>query len=245
VLGRSGCLTLGVSAVLGCGATCDAFYLDPGRNFDVRLRAYSQLGIMAEGAAQHPGHGLVHPGRAVRQLEVHLERLPGRVHGPLNPTNSFTLSMAFNSSYNLSENSSHDFRYPQAKPGKAPAPRVANGLNSFCTQSPTNHPAGEPPKGNPLCVTALPSNFEDLYKYEGFLTTTLQSDYMHGKLEPRITIITDVSGIFAFPAHDDLPVHRQLSLRRTYLAIATHPKAGLGTFRAHDMSQLRATVQLN
>ena len=31
----------------------------------------------------------------------------------------------------------------------------------------------------------------------------------------------------------------------TYLAIATQRKAGPGVFRAHDMLQLRATVQLN
>src|SRR5262249_21485985 len=52
--GRTGWLTLGVAAVLGfgCEAICEAYYLDNGRNFDVRLRAYSQLGIMAEDAAQ-------------------------------------------------------------------------------------------------------------------------------------------------------------------------------------------------
>ena len=44
-------LALGV-AVLGCDAVSDAFYLDNGQNFDVRLRAYAQLGIMAEDAAQ-------------------------------------------------------------------------------------------------------------------------------------------------------------------------------------------------
>ena len=38
---------------------------------------------------------------------------------PLNPTNSFTLSMAFNSSFNLSEGSGRDFRNPQAKPGQS------------------------------------------------------------------------------------------------------------------------------
>jgi hypothetical protein len=34
-------------------------------------------------------------------------------------------------------------------------------------------------------------------------------------------------------------------LGASYLAIAATRKAGLGTFRAHDMVQLRATVQLN
>ena len=156
---------------------------------------------------------------------------------PLNPTNSFTLSMAFNSSYNLSENSSHDFRFPNAKPGKSQTQNVPTGLGTVCK--------GKAAATNPLCVTAVPTNFEDLYKYEGFVTTTLQTDYLHGSLEPRITIITDVSGIFAFQPTATYRVTDNFLLGATYLAIATHRKAGLGTFRAHDMFQLRATLQLN
>ena len=45
----AGWLALGVAAVLGCEATSEAFYLDSDRNFDVRVRAYSQLGIMTAG----------------------------------------------------------------------------------------------------------------------------------------------------------------------------------------------------
>jgi hypothetical protein len=157
---------------------------------------------------------------------------------PLNPTNSFTLSMAFNSSYNLSEDGSHDFRYPNAKPGKSQTQNVVTGLGTTCVK-------GAKAKNNPLCVTAVPTNFEDLYKYEGFVTTTLQTDYLHGALEPRITIITDVSGIFAFQPTATYRVTDNFLLGATYLAIASHRKAGLATFRAHDMFQLRATVQLN
>src|SRR5262249_2873694 len=105
---------------------------------------------------------------------------------PLNPTNSLTLSMAFNSSYNLSEDSSHDFRSPSAKPGKSQTQNVPTGLGTVCK--------GKAAATNPLCVTAVPTNFEDQYNTGAFLTTTLQTDYMHGSLEPRITVITDVSG---------------------------------------------------
>src|SRR5262249_9700209 len=75
---------------------------------------------------------------------------------PLNPTNSFTLSMAFNSSYNLSEDGSHDFRAPNAKPGKSQTQNVITGLGSACVKG-----ANPRPKDNPLCVTAVPTNFED------------------------------------------------------------------------------------
>src|SRR5262249_19232257 len=56
IAGRSmrtgvGWLVLGL-AVLGGEAISEAFYLDPGRNFDVRARAYSQLGILTEYSAR-------------------------------------------------------------------------------------------------------------------------------------------------------------------------------------------------
>jgi hypothetical protein len=54
---RTGWLTLVVAAVL-VGSASDAYYLDSGRRFDVRLRAYSQLGILTENSARQ-GCGLV------------------------------------------------------------------------------------------------------------------------------------------------------------------------------------------
>ncbi len=78
---------------------------------------------------------------------------------PLNPTNSFTLSMAFNSSLNLSENSSHDFRNPSAKPGKSQTQNVPTGLGTVCK--------GKAAATNPLCVTAVPTNFEDAVQVRG------------------------------------------------------------------------------
>ena len=58
-------------------------------------------------------------------------------------------------------------------------------------------------------------------------------------------IITDVSGIFAFQPTVTYRVTDNFLLSATYLAIATTRKTGIGTFRDHDMVQLRATVQLN
>jgi hypothetical protein len=156
---------------------------------------------------------------------------------PLNPTNSFVLSMAYNSQYNLSETGGRDFRSPQAKPGKSQAQAVPTGLSSTCK--------GKAAFNNPLCVTAVATNFEDQYKYEGFLTTAIQTDMMHGKLSPRIAIITDVSGIFAFQPTVTYRVNDNFLLSATYLAIATDRVFSIGTFQAHDMVQLRATVQLN
>jgi Protein of unknown function (DUF1302) len=166
---------------------------------------------------------------------------------PLNPSNSFVLSMAFNSSFNLSEKGGRDFRNPQAKPGKTQAEAIDTGLVVVdpTTGARTRPCSGKAARNAPFCVTAPPHNFEDAYQYEGFLTTALQTDMMHGKLTPRVAIITDVSGIFAFQPTVTYRVSDNFLLSATYLAIATQRKAGLGTFRAHDMVQLRATVQLN
>ncbi len=165
---------------------------------------------------------------------------------PLNPTNSFVLSMAFNSSYNVSETGGRNFRNPVAKPGKRQAESVPTGLTGVDAMgNPTRPCRGRAARNDPLCVTAVAKNFEDAYQYEGFLTTAIQTDMMHGKLSPRIVAITDVSGIFAFQPTVTYRVTDNLLLSAAYLAIATNRKSGLGTFRAHDMVQLRATVQLN
>ena len=156
---------------------------------------------------------------------------------PLNPTNSFVLSMAYNSSFNLSEKGGMDFRFPQAKPGRRQARSIDTGLSASCS--------GKTAKNNPLCVTAVPHDYEDSYQYEGFLTTALQTDMLHGKLSPRVAVITDVSGIFAFQPTMTYRVTDNFLFTATYLAIAASRKASIGTFRAHDMIQLRATVQLN
>jgi hypothetical protein len=156
---------------------------------------------------------------------------------PLNPTNSFTLSMAWNSSFNLSETSGKDYRYAYAKPGKTQARAIANGLSDTCK--------GKGAKNNPLCVTAVPKDFENAYRYEGFVQTALQTDMMHGKLAPRIVLITNFSGIFGFQPTVSYRVTDNFLLSAAYLAIAATRKADLGVFRAHDMVQLRATVQLN
>ena len=61
----AGWLVLGL--VLWAGSPSYAYFLDKGRNFDVRLRAYSQLGILTEssdreGCPGHDGPGTGSPG---------------------------------------------------------------------------------------------------------------------------------------------------------------------------------------
>jgi len=73
----------------------------------------------------------------------------------------------------------------------------------------------------------------------------LQTDYLHGRLEPRLVAILDVSGIFAFDPSVVYRLTDNLLLSATYIAIESSRRAGLGNFRGHDMLQLRVQAQLN
>ncbi|MGH7894965.1 MAG: DUF1302 family protein [Candidatus Binatia bacterium] len=156
---------------------------------------------------------------------------------PLNPSNSFILVMSYNSSFNISETGDKDYRTPNAKPGH---PNVRNGPIPGTTCQ------GTASLSNPLCVQIDPHDYEDAYRYEGFMTATVRTEYLHGKLTPQLTVIAGLPGYYAVAPAATYRVTDNLLLSATYLAIvAPDYKAGLGTFRAHDMVQLRMTVQLN
>jgi hypothetical protein len=147
---------------------------------------------------------------------------------PLNPSNSFVFVSAFTGSYNLSETSKTDFRNPTAKPGHPQTRSRASGNALF-----------------PTLPFIEDSDYEDAYTFEGFFQTALQTDYMHGKLSPRIVMIADVSGIFAFATGINYRFTDNLIGTVNYLAIAAGRKASIGTFRAHDMVQFKLTAQIN
>lgn len=78
------------------------------------------------------------------------------------------------------------------------------------------------------------------------MQTAIQTDYMHGKLQPRIVLIQDITGVFAFATGLNYRFTDNLLASVNYLAIASpHRKSGLATFRAHDMVQFRLTAQIN
>jgi hypothetical protein len=159
---------------------------------------------------------------------------------PLNPTNSFVLVSSFNSEFNLSEKGGRDYRWPNTKPDR-PAGGAAIGAipgNAGC-------PGGAETRNNPLCVRVNPHSFEDRYQYEAFFQFALQSDYMHGRLSPRVVAILDISGIYAFAPSLNYRVNDNLLLGATWLTISGKRRAGLGTFRSSDMVQVRMTFQIN
>jgi hypothetical protein len=150
---------------------------------------------------------------------------------PLNPSNSFTFISSYTASINLSESGNKDYRNFSPKPGK---PAVRNTLVGF-----------PDPNDRSTWPKIRAKDYEDLYKYEHFFNFVLQTDYLHGKLSPRIVAIIDPSGIFAFQTQFNYRINDNFIAGVNYLAIAGSRKSAIATFRAHDMVQFRLTAQLN
>lgn len=158
----------------------------------------------------------------------------------LNPSNSFTFVSAFHGQWNTSAGHGKDYRNPVTKPGK---PQTEPGrIPGMVACDPYTGTALQ----KVLCQTVNPKNFEDEYVFDNlFFQFALQTDYLHGRLTPRIVSIIDVSGIFAFAPSVTYRINDSLLANVTYLAIESSRRTGLGTFRGHDMAQIRLTYQLN
>lgn len=136
----------------------------------------------------------------------------------LNPTNSFTLVTSLVGSWNLSETSVQDFR--------------ANGQlkQSFFAK----------PQG----TTPTEDDFVQLKQVEGFLQTTLQSDYLHGRLTPRLTSIFHSRGTYLLRPQIDYRWTDNVLLGASYVHIGGEFQS-FGFFRDRDQIAMRMTLQLN
>ncbi|HYY06085.1 MAG TPA: hypothetical protein VE997_05875, partial [Candidatus Limnocylindria bacterium] len=160
---------------------------------------------------------------------------------PLNPTNSFILVTAWHGQWNLLERRGMDFRYlGEQKPGQ-PATVIGRIPGVKGCEKP-----GPNGKFSIFCQKANTKGFEDLYTFDNqFLQIALQTDYLHGKLEPRLVALLDVSGIFGFNPSVVYRLTDNLLLSASYVAIEGSRRAGLATFRGHDILQLKVQAQLN
>jgi hypothetical protein len=68
---------------------------------------------------------------------------------------------------------------------------------------------------------------------------------MHGRLQPRLVALFDVSGVFVFEPTATFRVTDNILLSGTYVAIEGSRKYSFGIFRNHDQAQIRVTFQLN
>ena len=136
----------------------------------------------------------------------------------LNPTNSFTWVTAMVGSWNLDETSQRDFR-----------------------QSGVFKPEYF---AKPVGTVPQPNDFVQQKKVEAFFQTHLQSDYLHGRLTPGVTVIQNVRGTYAI--QPDL-LYRWTDWLLFDLNVVTigGEYQQLGFFRDRDQIWFRTTYQLN
>ena len=149
---------------------------------------------------------------------------------PLNPTNSFVLSASIVGSYNASytNGSNPHLRFNgQLKPGP-----VCRGPNP-CP------PASVEQRGR------LQDDFVNLNSpLDAQGQVTVQTDYLHGRLSPRLTVISFIEGTYGI--HATLPYRWNdwLLFQADYQHIGG-AYYSLGFFRDRDQVSFRVTYQLN
>jgi len=148
----------------------------------------------------------------------------------LNPSNSFVLSTSIVGNWNTSftgDNENH-FRFSgQLKPGPVCTARDAKGN---CTAQRQRGQFQDD------YVNSYPADFQG--------QITVQTDYMHGRLSPRLTFIQSMEGTAAL--HPSL-IYRWndwLLFQADYQYISG-AYYGLGLFRDRDQASVRVTYQLN
>jgi hypothetical protein len=135
---------------------------------------------------------------------------------PLNPTNSFVLVVSQVGSYNLDETGRKDFRF--------------GGQRKRLHDIPGQNP--------------VPDDFVQQKKVEAFGQVTIQTDYLHGRLNPRITFIQNVRGTFAF--HPSLIYRWSDSLLLSTDAVVIGGEyQSFGFFQDKNQLAFRITYQLN
>ena len=104
----------------------------------------------------------------------------------LNPTNTFLFVGAFVGSWNLSETFGHeDFRYYGQRKPTPTGLRIGANVNDL----PDDLQAVRK-------LRTVPTDFVDLKPFEGFVQGTVQTDYLHGRLTPRLITILNLRGSY-------------------------------------------------
>jgi len=148
---------------------------------------------------------------------------------PLNPSNSFILSTSAVGSWNTSwsDSSTGDFRFNgQLKPGLV------------CRGPEKCPPASLQTRGT------FQDDFVNSNPADAQFQITLQTDYLHGRLEPRFTVIQFVRGTFAAHTTFSYRWNDWLLFQTDYQYISGAYQS-LGFFRDRSQVSARVTYQLN
>jgi hypothetical protein len=152
---------------------------------------------------------------------------------PLNPSNSFVWVTAYVGQWNLTETfTNKDFRFGgQAKlaPGGVRPGANTNGL--------TLATIGK--------LHTVSSDFVDLYPYESFVQTHVETNYMHGRLTPALTVVVGLNGNYVLPMGVTYRYTDSLLLDLKYIALGGNFMFPTGYFRDRSQLSARITYLLN
>jgi len=152
---------------------------------------------------------------------------------PLNPANSFTWVTAYIGQWNLSETfTDEDYRFGGQQ--KATDDGVRLGVN---TEALSLQTIGQ--------LRTVPEDFVDLYPYESFFQTHLETSYMHGRLVPAVTAIAGLNGVWAFPLSLTYRHTDNLLFDLRYVPIGGNFLFPFGFFGDRSQLAARMTLLLN
>jgi hypothetical protein len=152
---------------------------------------------------------------------------------PLNPSNSFVWVTAYVGQWNLSETfSKDDYRFGGQQ--KATSTGVRTGVN---TEALTLQTIGQ--------LQTKATDFVDLYPYESFFQTHLETSYLHGRLTPGITAVVGLNGVYAFPMGLNYRYSDNLIFDLKYQLLGGNFLFPFGFFRDRSQLAARMTLLLN
>jgi len=147
----------------------------------------------------------------------------------LNPTNSFVLASSIVGSYNLDETKLQDFRAGGLfKPGVRCGDKIVR--SAACE--------------NPVPLGADADDYVQSHRFDGQAQITLQSDWLHGKLQPRLTWIQFFRGTYAVHPSVIYRWNDWLLFQADFQWIGGEYQS-LGFFRDRGQISGRITYQLN
>jgi hypothetical protein len=152
---------------------------------------------------------------------------------PLNPSNSFTWVTAYVGQWNVTESlTGQNFRFGgQQKP-------TSTGLRT-----------GANTQGLSLSTISklhtVDTDFVDLYPYESFFQSHLETSYLHGRLTPAITMIVGLDGTYTLPIDLTYRYSDSFLVDLKYVALGGAFAFPTGFFRDRSQLALRLTYQFN
>jgi hypothetical protein len=207
----------------------------PNKNipFEAELRAPTLRPLLtALGQAPKPGpiEGSI-PRADFLRFELGFDRF--FFFRPLNPSNSFTWVTAYVGQWNLSETfTDEDYRFGGQQKPTDTGTRIGANASNLTIQT-----IGK--------LHTVAKDFVDLYPYESFFQTHLETQYMHGRLTPAVTAVIGLNGTYVFPFGVTYRYSDNLLLDLRYILLGGAFAFPTGYFRDRSQLSARVTVLLN